>query len=335
MILEEKARQLHQAALVIDTHCDTLLRVLGRNNPYRPQEPYRLGDRHTEGHIDLPRLQEGGVDVQFFAAYIEPIYKPDRSLKRVMQLFDAFYTELDANPDTMMLATSVQDIMTAKEQGKVAAVMAIEGGEALEGDLGVLRMLHRLGVRSIGLTWNERNDIADGVGDCRSKGGLSAFGAEVIAEMNRLGILVDVSHLSDPGFWDLIEISKHPIIASHSNARAICNHRRNLTDEQIKALAKNGGVMGMNFAAGFVKEDGKPTLADLLDHIDHIVQLVGPHHVGLGSDFDGIGASPEGLRDVTAMPNITAGLVQRGYSDEHIQLILGENYLRVFKEVWG
>ncbi len=335
MTLENKARQLHQDALVIDTHCDTLLRVLGRN-PYRQQQgAYRLHDRHTEGHIDLPRLKEGGVDVQFFAAYIEPIYKPDRSLKRAMQIFDAFYTELDANPDSMLLATTVQDIITAKEQGKVAAVMAIEGGESLEGDLGVLRMFHRLGVRSIGLTWNERNDIADGVGDSRSKGGLSVFGAAVIEEMNRLGILVDVSHLSDPGFWDVIEISKHPIIASHSNARAVCNHRRNLDDEQIKALAKNGGVMGMNFAANFVREDGKPTLADLLDHIDHIVQLVGPHHVGLGSDFDGIGAAPEGLHDVSAMPIITEGLLKRGYSDEHIRLILGGNYLRVFQEVWG
>ncbi|HHW99120.1 MAG TPA: membrane dipeptidase [Firmicutes bacterium] len=333
--MDERARQLHQDALVVDTHCDTLLRVLGRAPYQQQQKAYRLADRHEEGHIDLPRMKEGGVDVQFFAAYIEPIYKPDRSLKRTMQIFDAFFTELDANSDSMMLATTVQDILTAKEQGKIAAVLAIEGGEALEGDLGVLRMFHRLGVRSIGLTWNERNDIADGVGDARSKGGLSAFGAAVIEEMNRLGILVDVSHLSDPGFWDAVEISKHPIIASHSNARAVCNHRRNLTDEQIKALAKNGGVMGMNFAAGFVKADGQPTLDDLLDHIDHIVQLVGPHHVGLGSDFDGIGATPEGLNDVTSMPLITEGLVKRGYSDEHIRLILGENYLRVFREVWG
>ncbi|NLW16274.1 MAG: membrane dipeptidase [Firmicutes bacterium] len=334
--MEDKARRLHQDALVIDTHCDTLLRVLGRA-PYQQQqhEPYRLADRHEEGHIDLPRLKEGGVDVQFFAAYIEPIFKPDRALKRTMQIFDAFFTELEANSDSMLLATTVQDIITAKEQGKIAAVLAIEGGEALEGDMGVLRMFHRLGVRSIGLTWNERNDIADGVGDSRSNGGLSAFGAAVIEEMNRLGILVDVSHLSDAGFWDVIEISKHPIIASHSNARAVCNHRRNLNDEQIQALAKNGGVMGMNFAAGFVKEDGKPTLDDLLDHIDHIVQLVGPHHVGLGSDFDGIGATPEGLNDVTAMPLITEGLLKRGYSDEHIRLILGGNYLRVFREVWG
>lgn len=332
--MEERARKLHQDAIVVDTHCDTLLRVLGRS-PYRRQQPYKLGERNAEGHLDLPRMQEGGVDVQFFAAYIEPIYKPDRSLKRAMQLFDAFFTELEANSDRMLMATTVDDIMKAKEQGKVAAVLAIEGGEALEGDLGVLRMFHRLGVRSIGLTWNQRNDIADGVGDARSKGGLSEFGAAVVQEMNRLGILVDVSHLSDPGFWDVIEISTQPIIASHSNARAVCNHRRNLTDEQIKALAKNGGVMGMNFAAAFVKEDGKPTIDDLLDHIDHIVQLVGPEHVGLGSDFDGIGATPEGLTDVTKMPLITEGLCRRGYSDEHIRLILGGNYFRVFRQVWG
>jgi membrane dipeptidase len=333
--MDKKVRQLHQEALVVDTHCDTLLRLLGRSSGSQEQSAYRLRDRHAEGHIDLPRLKEGGVDVQFFAAYIEPIYKPDRSLKRAMQIFDAFFTEVDANSDLMMLATSAQDILTAKEQGKLAAVLAIEGGEALEGDLGVLRLFHRLGVRSIGLTWNERNNIADGVGDSRSKGGLSVFGADLIKEMNRLGILVDVSHLSDPGFWDVVELSTQPIIASHSNSRAVCNHRRNLTDDQIKALAKNGGVMGMNFAAAFVKEDGKPKLDDLLNHIDHIVELVGPEHVGLGSDFDGIGAAPEELTDASTMPLITDGLCKRGYSDEHIRLILGGNYFRVFKEVWG
>ncbi|MGI6343756.1 MAG: dipeptidase [Bacillota bacterium] len=333
--MEEKIKRFHQEALVVDTHCDTLLRVLGRRLPFMRQEPYRLSDRHEEGHIDLPRLREGGVDVQFFAAYIEPMYKPDRSLKRALQIFDAFFRELEANPDQMMMATCVADIRRAKEENKVAAVLAIEGGEALEGDLGVLRVLHRLGVRAIGLTWNERNDIADGVGDARSGGGLSVFGAELIKEMNRLGILVDVSHLSDAGFWDVIELSSQPIIASHSNARAVCNHRRNLTDDQIKALAKNGGVMGMNFAAGFVKEGGKATLGDLLDHIDHIVSLVGPRHVGLGSDFDGIGATPEGLTDVSRMPLITEGLFQRGYSEDDIKLILGGNYLRVFEQVWG
>lgn len=333
--MEEKIKRFHQEALVVDTHCDTLLRVLGRRLPFMRQEPYRLSDRHEEGHIDLPRLREGGVDVQFFAAYIEPMYKPDRSLKRALQIFDAFFRELEANPDQMMMATCVADIRRAKEENKVAAVLAIEGGEALEGDLGVLRVLHRLGVRAIGLTWNERNDIADGVGDARSGGGLSVFGAELIKEMNRLGILVDVSHLSDAGFWDVIELSSQPIIASHSNARAVCNHRRNLTDDQIKALAKNGGVMGMNFAAGFVKEGGKAALGDLLDHIDHIVSLVGPRHVGLGSDFDGIGATPEGLTDVSRMPLITEGLFQRGYSEDDIKLILGGNYLRVFEQVWG
>lgn len=333
--MEERVCQLHRDAIVVDTHCDTLLRVLGRRSYRASESPYRLRDRHSEGHIDLPRLKDGGVDVQFFAAYIEPFYKPDRSLKRAMQIFDAFFTELEDNKDQMLQATCVADIMAAKEQGKVAAVLAIEGGEALEGDLGVLRVFHRLGVRSIGLTWNERNDIADGVGDCRSQGGLSVFGAALIKEMNRLGILVDVSHLSDPGFWDVIELSQQPIIASHSNARAICNHRRNLNDDQIKALAQNGGVMGMNFSASFVKEGGDATLDDLLDHIDHIVQLVGPKHVGLGSDFDGISATPQGLTDVSTMPLITEGLVQRGYSEEHIRLILGGNYMRVFQQVWG
>lgn len=329
-------RRLHEDATVVDTHCDTLLRVLGRSfAPGGKGEPYRLADRHEDGHIDFPRMREGAVDVQFFAAYIEPIYKPDRALKRALQIFDAFYTEMEANAEQVMVIRNTADIRRAQENGKLGAVLSIEGGEAVEGDLGVLRMLHKLGVRSIGLTWNERNNIADGVGDARSGGGLTVFGAAMIEEMNRLGILIDVSHLSDPGFWDVVELSKHPIIASHSNARSICCHRRNLTDDQIKALAKNGGVMGMNFAAAFVREDGKPTIEHLLDHIDHIVNLVGPRHVGLGSDFDGIGATPEGLTDVSKMPLVTEGLVRRGYSDEDIKLILGGNYLRVFEQVWG
>ncbi len=329
-------RRLHEEAVVVDTHCDTLLRVLGRSFvPGMKRDAYRLTNRNEEGHLDFPRMREGGVDVQFFAAYIEPIYKPDRSLKRTLQIFDAFFTEMEANADQVKIIKKAADIRQAQAEGKLAAVLAIEGGEAVEGDLGVLRMLHKLGVRCIGLTWNERNNIADGVGDARSGGGLTVFGAALIEEMNRLGILVDVSHLSDAGFYDVIEISKHPIIASHSNARAVCGHRRNLTDDQIKALAKNGGVMGMNFAAAFVKDDGKPTLDHLLDHIDHIVNLVGPAHVGLGSDFDGISATPEGLTDVSKMPLITEGLLKRGYSDKDIKLILGGNYLRVFEQVWG
>lgn len=323
---EARAKQLHEKALVIDTHCDTIMGVVNGK--------YGLGEERDYGHIDLPRMKRGGVTTQLFACFIEGQYKPTRSLRRCVQMIDAIYAQEALNPDVMEIAFTAADVERIHQSGKVCAIISIEGGEAIEGDLGVLRMLHKLGVRAIGLTWNQRNDIADGVGEIRAKGGLTNFGVSAIQEMNRLGIIVDVSHLTKPGFWDVIELSTAPIIASHSNAEAVCNHIRNLDDDQIRALAKNGGVMGMNFCPPFVVESGEPTLNDMLDHVDHIVKLVGPDHVGIGSDFDGIGSAPIGLEDVSKMGNFTRGLVARGYSDEDILKILGGNYLRVFKQIF-
>lgn len=323
---ESFAREFHRRCTVIDAHVDTLLRVMdGRTT---------LGERSGEGHVDLPRLAEGGVDAQFFACYIESEYKPDRGLKRAIQMIDTFYQELEKNSARMTLCTTAARIEQAAAAGKVGAVLAIEGGEAIGDDLAALRMLHKLGVRSIGLVWNQPNLIANGSGERGAGGGLTSFGFEVVREMNRLGIIIDVSHLTDPGFWDVIEVSKSPIMATHSNARAVCDHPRNLADDQIKALAKNGGVMGMNFAPAFVHKD-KATVAGVLDHVDHIVALVGPDHVGLGSDFDGISSTPEGLEDVTRLWRITAGLFQRGYREEDVEKILGKNHLRVIRQVMG
>jgi len=324
-VVESRAKQLHNKSLVVDTHVDTVLHwVSGRRT---------LGDRSEEGHIDLPRLKEGGVNVQVFAHYIEHQYKPERALARFMKLLDVFYTEIEKNQADVEVALGYEDIIRITGSGKLAAIISIEGGEPISGDLAVLRNLYRLGVRAIGLTWNERNDIADGAGEWRSAGGLTRFGVEVVQEMNRLGMLVDVSHLAEPSFWDVIKYSAQPIIASHSNARALCDHVRNLADDQIRALAAGGGVMGVVFAPAFVHPE-KATLERILDHIDHVVELVGIDHVGLGSDFDGIGATPEGLDDVSRLPAITVGLVERGYSEADIKKILGGNYLRVFKEVF-
>jgi membrane dipeptidase len=186
----------------------------------------------------------------------------------------------------------------------------------------------------VGIVHSLRNLLADGVADNRTKGGLSNMGVEAIEELNRLGMIVDVSHLSDAGFWDVIEISKDPVIATHSNARAVCAHSRNMTDEMIKVLAEKGGVMGMNFAPDFVHK-AKPSVATLVDHIDHIVDLVGPEHVGLGSDFDGIPSTPQGLEDASKIPAITEELVKREYSEDYIRLILGGNHLRLIKQVVG
>jgi len=337
MNISERARKLHFENFVVDTHCDTLMKIANSWDPqyrrlFNIEGPIDISKENPDMHIDIPRMKKGGMNLQFFAVYIEPRFKPSGALMRTLQGFDAFEQMLANNPE-MMKVTSYEDAIKAKKDNRIAGLLAIEGGEALEGSLSVLRMLYNLGLRSIGLTWNQRNRIAEGVGDCVSGGGLTKFGRELIAEMNKLGVIVDVSHLSPAGYWDVIEFSEKPIIASHSNARAVCDHPRNLYDDQIKALAENGGVMGMNFCVPFVKDADEVTIEDMLDHVDHIVNLVGVDHVGLGSDFDGISASPKGLENITTIPNFTHGLVERGYTDEEIVKILGGNYLRVLKEV--
>jgi membrane dipeptidase len=324
-----EARRLHEQAIIIDTHCDTLLALVSGRR--------RLDERSDQGHIDIPRLRAGGVTCQVFAIYIEPQYKPDRGAKRTLQVLDAFYREL-VTPGLVVLATTAEDIRAAKRAGQVAALLSIEGGEAIEGDLGVLRMFYRLGVRAMGLTWNQRNDLADGVGEPDGKGGLSRLGVSVVQEMNRLGMLVDVSHLNQACFWSVVEHTRSPIIASHSNAHALCPHRRNLTDAQLRAVGRLGGVVGVVYAPSFVEESGLASLGRLVDHIDHIAGVAGIDHVGLGSDFDGYGVPPGAtpvMRDPTELPLLTAELLRRGYTEEQVLKVLGGNFLRVIAEVVG
>ena len=323
-----KAKQIHQKATVFDGHCDTILEVMSRKRT--------LGKKSITGHLDIPRMKEGGVNVQFFAVFIEDIYKPDRSLKRTLQLIDCFYREIEKNKNNISLVTNYNQIKEVNKAGKIAAILSIEGGEALEGDLGVLRVLYRLGIRLLTLTWNQRNQIADGVGESRTGSGLTKFGLKVIDEMNDLRMLIDVSHLSETGFWDVLKRSKAPIVASHSNCYSLCPHLRNLKDEQIKALADKGGVIGITYVPNFLtQEKRKTTVKDVVKHIDYLVKKAGIDCVGLGSDFDGTGALPLGLEGVDKIPNITEELLNQGYKEKDIKKILGENFLRVFKEVVG
>jgi len=323
-----KAKQIHQKVIVFDGHCDTILEVVNHKRT--------LEKKSTTGHLDIPRMKEGGVDVQFFAVFIEEIYKPDRSLKRTLQLIDCLYREIEKNQDDISLVTNYNQIKEANRTGKIAAVLSIEGGEALEGDLAVLRVLYKLGVRLLTLTWNQRNQIADGIGESQTGSGLTEFGLKVIDEMNDLRMLIDVSHLSEAGFWDVIKRSKAAIVASHSNCYALCPHLRNLKDEQIKALADKDGVIGITFVPNFLtQEKRKTTVKDVVKHIDYLVEKVGVDYVGLGSDFDGTDGLPLGLEGVDKIPNITEGLLDRGYKEREIEKILGGNFLRVFKEVVG
>lgn len=320
---------LHRNSIVFDGHCDTLLEILSGKR--------KFGERSTKGHIDLPRLREGGVTAQVFAVYLEDQFLPAGAVKQTLRILDALYRELEAHPQEMMLATRAADIEEAKRASKVAAVIGLEGAEALEGDLGVLRMLHRLGVRLVTVTWSRRNQAADGGYEMRTCGGLTEFGVKLVQECNNLGIVLDISHLSPPGVRDVLELSKCPVVASHSNCRALCSHWRGLDDLQLQALARNGGLSGVTFVPAFVADDRKEaSLEKLLDHVDHIVQVAGIDHVGLGSDFDGFNPpAPRGLEDVSKVPAITEGLLKRGYGDNDVRKVLGENWMRVFREVVG
>lgn len=313
---------------IMDAHCDTLMDVAdGRR---------RLADRDKGGQLDLPRMIEGGVGAQIFAMYVSPEYFPGAGARRTLQFIDAFYREIEDNSDKLVFATTGKDVDKAREEGKIAALLSIEGGEVLEGRIELLRIFYRLGVRLMTLTWSRRNELADGAFEERTGGGLTRFGVEVVEEMDRLGMVVDVSHISEAGFWDVMKVSKKPVIASHSNSKALCSHPRNITDEQAKAIADKGGFIGVNFAGHFLGE-GRRSLDGVLDHIDHFCRIVGHEHVGLGSDFDGLPYErlPDELKDVSTLPKIAQGLAGRGYSDEEIRGIMGGNLLRVVRSVIG
>jgi membrane dipeptidase len=332
----EEARALCRASPVVDAHCDTLLKL--GDGPGRG-----LGVARDDTHIDLPRLEGAGVAAQFFACYVETEPGARRALGRALQLIEAFHREVADSRGRLMAVTGVAGVWDAFHRGKVAGLLTLEGGAALQGYLSALKAFYRLGVRGVTLTWNFRNELADGVLETRTGGGLTRFGVEVVEEMGRLGMLVDVSHLSEAGFWQVLELARGPVVATHSNARAVCDHPRNLSDEQIKALAAKGGVMGLNAAPGFVRKtsgfsdsDARnegATLGDLLDHAEHVIGLAGVDCLGLGLDFDGISSTPDGLEDVSRLPNLVLGLLERGHGPKTVTSLLGGNFLRVMKEV--
>lgn len=332
--LIEEAKSIHREAIIIDAHCDSILHLVPRLG--RPDWKIRsLINRSTEGHIDFPRLIEGGVTCQFFAVYVDTVYKPERATPRALEMISAFYNEVEKFGDKIIIMDKSEDIIKAKRNGKIVALISLEGGEPIQYNPILLKAFYKLGVRAISLTWNERNMLADGVSESRTGGGLTNLGLQVLEEMQKIGIIVDVSHISEAGFWDIIENCRKPIIASHSDCRALCDHPRNLTDEQIKAIAEKNGVIGINFYPKFLVKKGEATIDDVIKHMEHIIKIAGIDYVGLGSDFDGISSTPKGLEDVSKLPNLTAKLLERGYSKNDIKKILGENFLRVIRQVVG
>jgi len=314
---------VHRDAIVVDLHADTLLDLAaGRRS---------LDGNTPGGHIDLPRLRRGGVDVQVFAAFIHPREAPQGG-RRVRALIAAFDRAMERHPAEIVHVRTVAEIEAASRGGKIAAVLAVEnGGDAIEGDVDQVDRLYRDGVRIMSLTWNPANLLADGASESRH-GGLTPLGRRVVQRMQALGMVIDLSHLSPQAFWEVLAASRGPIAATHSNAAAVHPHRRNLSDAQLRALAARGGVVGVNFYPAFL---GAATLDRVVEHIDHMVRVMGIDHVGLGSDFDGITQVPAGLEDVSRLPALTAALLARGYRPEDVQKILGGNALRVLRQVWG
>lgn len=367
--ISARAAKLHREAIVVDTHIDTPQRLL--------DEDFDLAARDPKGHIDIPRMKEGGLDAGFLSIYVDMRRHQDlAATKRALQLIDTVYQQAARHPDQLVLATTAADVRRAHKQKKIALLMGMEGGTPIADDLRLLRVFYQLGVRYMTLTHWLANNWADSSTDDPKHNGLSDFGKEVVREMNRLGMLVDISHVSDKAFYDALEISQAPMIASHSSCRALCNVPRNMTDEMIKALAAKGGVIQINYHIGFLdqgyadaydkiapelrarlralseqhKDDDKALAAArdtlfkefearlprvswerVVEHLDHAVKLVGPDHVGLGSDFDGA-TMPDGLDDASHLPRLTQALLDRGYKEADIKKILGGNTLRVLEE---
>jgi membrane dipeptidase len=365
---EDAVSKLHREALVWDCHNDLAYRVL--------YEGLDIGKRLPAGQVDIPRLQEGQVDVQVVALFIQNYLYPDKAARQAFELLKAMTGAIEKNSRCVELARTGADIERIVASGKIAMPLAIEGGHAIEDRLDLLAEFRRLGVTSMTLTHNISHGWADSSADKPRWNGLNALGRDVVREMNRLGMVIDVSHVSDKTFFDVLEVSRDPVIFSHSGCRAVNPHRRNVSDEMLRALAKNDGVIGIVFeltylSASYAKAaeelraisrpifervppiedldlriavehlsqgrdwplEGKPTIEDILDHIDHAVKIAGIDHVGLGADMYPRTPTPEGLRGAQDYGLITRGLKRRGYSDADVKKIMGENFLRVWKRV--
>ncbi|RNB88188.1 membrane dipeptidase [Brevibacillus nitrificans] len=308
---------------IFDAHCD----VLGKLWQY-PQIDYYQGDKQL--HVGFPDLEKGNVDIQVLACFV-PTHVPfGRRFHTVLEMIDVFYERVASEQFRMI--TTKADLQDCVLKGRKGAILFVEGAHALEESLVQLRTWYRLGVRGMTLTWNHGNAVADGSGE-PNPGGVTAFGRQVVAEMNRLGMIIDVSHLADPGFWDIMELSQAPVIASHSNSRQLCNHPRNLTDEQIKALIAKDGVMGLTFVDFFtIEEKRKVWIDDILRHLDHVCALGGVDHVAFGSDFDGISQTYGDLTCAGDYPLLLEALLKR-YKEEEVMKFVQGNWLRVFGNV--
>jgi membrane dipeptidase len=371
--LIKQADKIHASILTVDTHCDTPMEF--------SDTTFNLGVRHEDGCVDFPRMIEGGLHAEFFAVFIGQGPRNDSSYNIVHQkaigIFDAIHKNIKKNSAMAEIAYTANDAYRIRKSGKIAAFIGVENGYPIGRDISRIKQYYDLGARYITLSHSKNNDICDSSTDPAGpeNNGLSSFGTEVVKEMNRLGMMIDVSHISDKSFYDVLRVTKTPVLASHSSCRALCGSPRNLTDDMLLALKENGGVIQICILGNYLKTSEpnpemeaklkalrerygdyntlpdstkkiirkefreiqksyeKPaTVKDVVDHIDHVVQVIGIDYVGIGTDFDG-GGGVEGCRNVSEMKNITIELLRRGYSKADITKIWGGNVMRVLRKV--
>lgn len=367
--LTEEALRIHRDALVIDGHNDLPWMLREKTDPFFKK--YDITRDQPALHTDIPRLRKGNVGAQFWSAYVPAeTDKARTAVKLTLEQIDQIHRLIRTYPETFALARTAADIVRLRKEGKIASLIGIEGGHSIDNSLGTLRMMYALGVRYMTLTHTDNLDWADSATDLPRHNGLTPFGEQVIQEMNRLGMLVDISHVSADTMRHTLRITRAPVIASHSSAFALAEHPRNVPDDVLKLLPKNGGVILVNFYSGFITQEGArisklamqtgremrkkypreeefreayrawrkqytmPTgsIHDIVDHIEHIIKMAGIDHVGLGSDYDGIDSVPRQLEDVSTFPYITQELLNRGHQREAILKILGGNALRVLRQ---
>ena len=368
--ISERARKLHFSTIVLDTHDDTTQRLFSKD--------FDVAKRNADGSIDIPRMREGGMNAIFFSIWIDGRTMGPPAVQKALDQIDAVHEMVRKNAKDLVFCTTAEQVRQAHHNGKIAVLMGVEGGHMIGNDIRIVRIFGDLGVRYMTLSHFYATEWSDSSTDKPQHNGLTDYGKEIVREMNKQGIMVDISHVADKTFYDALEVSKAPLIASHSSCRAICNHPRDMTDDMIKALAAKGGVIQINYEKSFIDQDYKDaqdklsggvvkmfddlkkqcgdnedcitkkltemekqaiaegklphvTWEKIVEHIDHVVKLVGAEHVGLGSDFDGANM-PEGMEDASKLPKITEALMRKGYSDTDIKNILGGNLLRVMEQ---
>ena len=326
-MLYRKAKELHARMLSVDSHCDT---------PMLFAQGYRLEERSEKALVDLHKMREGALDVATMAAYIPHGDRNETSLEAATamaeQLLDGIKERANDNSEYVRLCNTPAQAKEAKREGKLVIMQAIENGYAIGKNLELIKHFHDRGVVYMTLCHNGDNDICDSARGNSEHGGLSAFGKEVVKEMNRCGMMIDLSHAAESTFYEVLELSTQPVVCSHSSCKALCDHPRNLDDNQIKALAAKGGVIQVTMYSGFLRKEGNATLNDFMQHLEHAISVAGIDHVGIGTDFDGDGAV-EGCSSASQLRNVTRELLRRGHSIEEIEKIWGGNWLRVMERV--